>query len=230
MPPIIADKYKLIDKYKFQFIEKVGAELEGGWEKQPSFQIAGDGSVRCRGNVLGEYRTVPADNVTGLLKEISEKYPDDIDESCGFHIHASLKPLHMSYLSHEDFFKYFLVRMGNVGKYLRNSGNKNDYERFLHRFGGKNQYCARKFNPADQIYKRAERRTMINFCSYRTHKTVECRMLPMFELVRNAKMAAFEYVDTIESFVKEHKEPTKFKISIELPEDYNEIVKEETCV
>ena len=186
----------------FEFIHKAGLELEGGWENPPSFDIAGDGSVRCDGNVLGEARTTPKDTMKGVFSEISTKYPDDIDASCGMHIHISIRNNAEYLLADQKFRDYFLYRMGILSKYLRNAGHKVDYERFIYRFGDKNQYCRREFAPGKQLRGGNQRRTMLNFCAYRNHKTIECRLLPMFEKISNAKMAAFEVIDTFEQYLK----------------------------
>ncbi len=210
------EEKKLYDK-KFVHIDKVGLELEGGWENPPSFQIAGDSSVHCNGNELGEARTVPQDNLKDVFNEINTKYPDDIDASCGMHIHISIKNGMLFQVADKKFRDYFIYRMGLLAKYLRHSGNETDYKRFIARFNNSNTYCKREFAPREQLRGGNSRRTMLNFCAYRKYKTVECRLLPMFENLSNARMAAYEVVDTFESYLEKESvnyEPVEVDIEV----------------
>jgi hypothetical protein len=214
----------LLKDIKFKFIDKVGVELEGGWENRPEgYSIHTDSSVCCRGAIKGESRTDPKKSVNELFEEIKAKYPDDVDKSCGFHVHISLKPGYYPILMEEEFYKYFLKRMGILAKYLRNSGNDNDYKNFLHRYSGKNSYCTKKFEPKEQMSGSSERRTMLNFCSLKKHKTLECRLFPMFEKVSNARMAAYEYLDCVESYLATRKIESK-PIEVSIVDEENELV------
>lgn len=189
----------------FKFIHKIGCELEGGWETMPLRTVAGDSSVMADGEIRGEIRTEPKRSLKEFIKEIDENYPTDVDESCGFHIHISIEDKYLPTLMGKEFFNKFYIKMGHISKEIRNSGNKDDYKHFLNRYSGKNSYCSKNFMPIEQISgKTSERRTMINFCSYRTHKTIENRMLPMFTSRNNARIAASEYAMFVENYIKEN--------------------------
>jgi len=197
---------ELLSKKKFKFIQKVGVELEGGWENRPSgYDIHTDSSVSCRGTLKGESRTEPKKSVAELFEEINTKYPDDIDKSCGFHVHISLKEGMYPALMEEGFYKYFLYRMGILAKYIRNAGNETDYKNFLYCFGNHNTYCIRLFKPEEQMSGKEGRRSMLNFCSIKKHGTLECRLFPMFEKRSTARMAAYEYIDTVETYLSKYK-------------------------
>lgn len=226
------EKRTILKKHKFRFIDKLGMELEGGWGEKPEWTVAGDSSVSCGGNHLGEIRTVPQDTMLGVFDELKKKYPDDTNESCGFHIHVSLSALHHAHLANEEFFKYFLLRMENVAEFLKVSKETADYNRLMPRLGGKNSYCSKQFSPLKQLKGAMDRRTMLNFCPHKEHGTIENRLFPMFIKLSNARMAVYEYADTIESFLSKHKDNFESSLSVELPEDETgiKLIKEEICV
>lgn len=221
---------KKIYTHKFAFVDKIGLELEGGWEEEPSgYHIAGDASVRCNGNILGEVRTDPKSVLKEVFNEINTKYPDDIDQSCGMHIHVSTKKGVFFLLATDEFKDYFLRRMGVFAKYLRHSGNETDYKRFLARLNNSNRYCKRDFLPVEQLRHVDSRRTMLNFSAYREHGTVECRLMPMFEKISNARMATYEVADTFEQFL-EHNQHKLTEVEVDVTLNSEELMPESSSL
>lgn len=205
---------EVVESHKFRHIHKVGMELEGGWVgEHPTFTISGDSSVACEGDTLGEYRTIPSDSLKGALAELGEKYPHDIDESCGFHIHISTSPSNMAILADRGFYRCFYNRMFLLSDFIKKSKNKKDYDRLCNRLDGKNAYCKSIFNPIEQL-SGGDRRTSLNFCSYQSHKTLENRLFPMFELKSNAAVALKEYIDCVEDYIEDKKSSIINPISI----------------
>jgi len=84
---------------------------------------------------------------------------------------------------------------------------------FWNRLNGANNFCRKDFSPEAQArstYKYADvRYRHWNFC-YMIHKTLECRMLPVFKEVRIAKAAATEVYDIVESWLE--KSPEEFSV------------------
>jgi hypothetical protein len=220
----------LVKGRSFTNIGKVGIELEGGWIETPAFKLHSDGSVSCEGK-KGEAHTEPTGNYDELFKDLRVKYPDIVDASCGMHIHCSMDDLHYAYLSNPKFWDYFKCRMELLDNYLEKGPSQVDHERFHSRLQGRNDYCKKMFVPDKQIWKSnkgGDRYAMLNFC-YTLHGTMECRLFPMFTEIRNAKVAIVEYIDTIETFISNHKETQTYRMTVEIPDDSNS-VKEELCV
>lgn len=217
---------------KFKYIETVGVELEGGWNGNPDFRIHHDGSVSCQGDNRGEAHTDPKDSLSGVFEQMKTKYPHYVDASCGMHVHIKLPPLYYGYLTSKEFYEFFKVKMADLGKKLEAHTNKKDYERFISRFNGGNDYCKDNFIPFKQIPLRdkcSERYAMLNFC-YSLHGTMECRLFPMCHEPVNAKLIVKSYTDCIEEFLENHKEQEVYRFKVSVEEDIIGPKKEDLCV
>ena len=172
------------------FIDRIGIELEGGWDEPPrNHNLASDGSVSTsEAHYVGEIRTRPfrfgefLDANTQKSGEVWDEffadYPDEGNHTCGMHIHVSfLRKGYYAALVRKEFHDWFLDGLYRFGKTL-NIRN----ESFWKRLRGENYFCGRRYWPSDQINahtKRDCRYTAINYC-YSLHKTIEFRVLPMF--------------------------------------------------
>lgn len=216
----MCDKLPLLTKHKFRYINQVGVELEGSWDMNPDFQVYGDGSVNVQGAVVGESHTEPMDNIQGIFNEVEAKYPDHLDESCGMHVHISLPELYYSCLCDVGFWNHFGIKMGLLGDYIRKSGVNIDYDRFIYRLDGNNSTCRSTFEPNLQVNDRnksSNRYRQLNFC-YSLHKTLECRVLPMFVSVDNAKMAIYHLLWVVESYLSVRTIRREYKAMLFMPD------------
>ena len=226
------------------YIAKMGVELEGGWRhrKDRESGFHGDSSVdvyseddgrhECDGDceddcvisseprIAGEFVSPPS-TVKELAEFMDKHYPDDIDESCGMHVHFSfVKEGHYGTLMEPRFYGYFLRMMQKFGEEHKLSKS----DEFWERLAGKNNYCCnnRKSNRTSvgyrrlvesQVYDRTRNETRyhhLNFCKA-LHGTLEVRLLPMFNDKKLAIEAIHYLAWIIESYLAKRKRNKVFK-------------------
>jgi hypothetical protein len=192
------EKPKVIEEIPVPAVEKeptkkrwlqMGAELEGSWIKKRvtvAAEVRGakavdDHSVHIGHGDPGEIVTRPHESLDSLIKDITHLWPDTVDVSCGFHLHASFTPLDGSILTSEEFYSYFKKQWAKWGKDV---GLERNHE-FWSRLRGDNKFAKDRFVPSEQLSKplavREARYTMLNWFAWAKHGTVECRLLPMFQ-------------------------------------------------
>lgn len=191
-------------------IATVGVELEGGWATEPDrVSIGHDGSVSfpsaIRRNlaIVGEATSQPMAPI-GLATWMRRAYPSHVNETCGLHIHLgfreSSRELYYQWLMTPDYQDTLVATLQAWGVA---KGFPPDH-RLFHRLAGNNTYCEHRFWPDAQA--RQERKnythsssghryTMVNYC-YGLHKTLEVRVLPMFDAVEDAIEALHVVIDT----------------------------------
>jgi hypothetical protein len=208
MEALTLDKLAVRDKKPrlLKAISKVGMELEGGWSSDETelhrlsesgnARVCHDGSVDDSDSDCGFWGEVVTRNP---LKEqevdawIDKWFPDSANDSCGFHVHISLKNvLFYSILMSRSFYRNeFTVA---VEEFLSRTErtNSEDARRLRKRWQGSNGYCKRndekgqdgEFIIDEDLQAAARckdgfRYRHLNFC-YTLHKTMECRLAPMF--------------------------------------------------
>lgn len=170
---------------------QMGAELEGSWVR-PRVKVAADirgaravedRSVHIGHGDPGEIVTRPHGDLDALLKDISDLWPDTVHDSCGFHIHASFTPLSGSIIASSGFYAYFKDEWHKWGHQVKLPKN----HEFWTRLTGGNKFAKDRFEPEAQLKAFASsprggesRYTMLNFHAWEKHRTIECRLLPMF--------------------------------------------------
>ncbi len=192
--------------------KQMGVELEGGWIKSTGVvardvrgaKAMADQSVKV-GYHDGEIITRPHDTLDALLEDVVKLYPDHMNDSCGFHIHASFSPLDGSILASPEFYAYFKERWERWGK----ASALDRHHEFWNRLGGKNRFCKDEFIPEDQLKVGAagrgeQRYSILNFCAWEKHGTIECRLLPMFADKSLALAAIRELSDIYDTYLNEH--------------------------
>lgn len=227
---------KIINSNKqpgFEFIDKVGVEIEGGWNYSRDDLIA-DGSIH-RGHffssvVVGELVSKPMSSLESIHIFIGKNWPTEVNPRCGFHVHVSFKNINFyAACMNSNFYKEFLQAMEQWGKdYPCKNPN------FWERLNNENRFCTRTFNPDAQVKltgKNEARYTQLNYC-YAFHKTIECRLFPGFKDYRTAQSAVKAFVEFIENYLKNHpinEETLKESLTDEESETIvNEIEIEET--
>ena len=201
-------------------ISKIGVELEGGWEKDPGVPVARDGSVQFPGSdahqntmpggrgkmvLSGEVQSTPGD-LSEVSAFILKVYPQFVNKTCGLHVH-------MSFIR-----RYFYQRlmdpsyqdtMFNTISIWAEEKKFSKSHPIWERLSGKHVTCMREFLADAQVRvgkKRYDhnvpysRYTAISY-PWLQHKTVECRLLPMFEDASDAVEGVLLVADTTNKFL-----------------------------
>lgn len=148
---------------------------------------------------------------------IRKYYPDAVGPKCGGHVHVSLdQPGEYMILMSRVFYHYFRTRLKRWAE--RNLIGE-DANLFWPRFNGDNSYCCNFFVPEKQIRGDGHhvthpdkkngnckvRYACLNY-GWAKHRTIECRLLPMFDDRELYIKAVIEIVDIFNKFLKLHTE------------------------
>ena len=215
-------------------ISKIGVELEGGWDKDPGVLIVADGSVKLpwpssddelpaqnrAACMVGEVRSNPMD-LSEISAFILKVYPRLVNETCGLHVHMSLIR------------KYFYQRLmdpsyqDTVFETVSAWAEEKKFSKshpIWKRLSGGHATCMRQFLADAQVRVARKkydhnvpysRYTAINY-PWLQHKTVECRLLPMFEDAPDAVEGVLLVADTTNKFLAKQRDREP-KHLIELP-------------
>lgn len=180
--------------------DKVGVEIEGRWLNLSAVQdkasdeglgMSSDGSIERSFESSAqayEFKTKPGP-ISLACRQLVDFYPDEADGSCGMHVHTSFVcPTYITQLMTKEFFAYFKERMLAWGTQNRLSPNG----QFFRRLNGNNSFC----RPNEQIDNPYgdDRYRQLNFTSWGSHKTLECRLAPMF---KNAQLGVSFVVELL---------------------------------
>jgi len=136
---------------------------------------------------VGEYVSDPME-VRKVPAWMKQYYPSHVNDTCGLHFHMRFR----SALDYQRLMvpEYQDTVLAYLKKWAKDEGIKDDHT-IWNRLSGKNEYCQAAFFPDEQamrdrkIYDRSgvgHRYTAINYCwSLGNRKTIECRVLPMFD-------------------------------------------------
>ena len=204
-----------------KYLDHIGVEIEGGFKEKPKVLLENDGSLRrdefYNSNYVGEIISPPLEEKEDLFKFMEENWPTEVTARCGFHFHFSLKSiLFYTQLMSEKFYKnYFMRDMRKWGKdYPCN--NKS----FWSRLDDGNHFCRAMFIPDKQIpltQKVETRYTHLNYC-YAMHKTIECRLFPMFVEFETGQSAIETLINCIENYLTKNP-PEELVEKIELEDE-----------
>lgn len=192
---------------------QMGAELEGSWASRKAraalvrgAKVHDDHSVHIAHGDPGEIITRPHDNLEALLEDIRALWPESVNDSCGFHIHASFTPMQGSIIATNAFYAYFKAEWAKWGSEQRLDRT----HEFWTRLAGRNKHAKDVFDPEMQLrptngVKPGEKRyTLLNFFAWEKHKTVECRLLPMFANVEVTLSAVRCMSDIYNTYLSSH--------------------------
>lgn len=215
-------------------IKLLGIELEGGWchgkfPRDENFEK--DASVfhdrtpvqrlRVKELKISHIGELPSKKMMPAALSVWMKrcYPHMVDETCGLHLHMSFySKIHYSLLMIPEFQKTVIVYMKDWAVEEKLPPNHPIWDRI----NGANEYCNHEFHADLQVcenkkdydhFRKGNRYTAI---AYRGGKTIECRLLPMFETVDQSIRALKKVIDiTNASLVKvaEKLEPEILDIS-----------------
>lgn len=207
---------------KFKHIQQIGVEIEGGWRREKFLHpknkhlFHADNSVNItdqlptnlrntEGYVSGEVQTPPMNTLNSIEVYMKKFYPEFINETCGFHIHISLKSDEdYCKLMEKKFYSFLLKKFTAWGTEHKNNGESAlALEKFWGRLEGHNSFCKKEFRPTIQVRSKEKcenRYTHLNFC-YGLHGTVEFRLLPMFDDKKLSLSALRYYVLLVEQYL-----------------------------
>lgn len=208
---------------------KMGVELEGAWRPSASERAAkctgaqskGDGSVSGLRGDQGEITTRPHTILEHLCKDVVTMYPDEVNHTCGFHIHASFTPLDYSALTNPKFYEFYRAKWrewGTANVALMGVNAESFWGRLDGRSNSRGRdYCKDQFIPDMQLSRSGgDRYTALNFTAWHSHKTLESRLLPMFASAECAVSAIAQLGAIYDEWLGEHGlEPIKMEQVIE---------------
>lgn len=191
-----------------RFYAKVGVEIEGRFLERSDVEDAVEESAltfnhdssissgRSDAEPL-EIQTSPG-SVAEQLRQLAQFYPDEADGSCGMHVHVSFAETDsLSSVCSPEFYEYFRARWEAWG---RAEGLAQNSE-FFRRLTGGNDFCMPNEPHSMLEPHHADRYLQLNFRAWDEHKTVECRLLPMFKDARLAYSALVELVTIYEDWL-----------------------------
>lgn len=201
------------------FIDKIGLELEGGWPGEPGVRpfkkekiiidrsidgttMANDGPMQsCH---VGEIVSEPM-QLDAWEKWLREYWPREANNTCGYHIHISLKKsLYYMLLTRKQFLFELIDDIMEKAKKLELGENHYLYQRL----SGRNPFCAFNFDPSTQIgvvEKRIGMRTrygVLNYC-HGLHKTLEFRGYPTFDDKSVAVEFTHVFLACVEAYLRD---------------------------
>lgn len=217
---------------RIPYIDRVGLEVEGGWvgaTVRP--QLHRDGSLNGLQCPYGEAISRPIKRLDYLRKWIDKNWPTEVNSTCGYHIHVSLKSTgDYSRLMDKEFHDFVIARLTTWGKEW---GCKN--KEFWSRLEGHNSYCKAQWQADAQTRVRGKdsvRYAMLNFC-YLHKGTVELRVLPAFKNKLTAISATECYLTGIGEYLRANTAPKVLGVGV-VEVDVDETVSPtediETCV
>lgn len=204
-------------------IKAIGVELEGGWDSPPPNELHRDGSVTVNANYVGEVSSSPLHDLAAMETWVRANYPTRVNNSCGLHVHLSTNELNYSRLMEPEFNQFFEGRMAEFLSIGLASGRPG-YDLLRQRFQGLNQYCQKKFIPAQQLFLKDRygdtathpRYAQLNFC-YGRHGTLECRMFPCFPSVDDGVAAVKSFYSTVFDYLGQFKSTKDESSTIVIP-------------
>lgn len=194
-------------------------DLQGNAHQECDHECGCDCSCDCdcEQDNVGEYVSRPLE-----LEEVTDWieicHPKETNDSCGAHVHVSLKSAcdYMD-LMEKDFYDYYIKEMTRFGKEEHIATS--DY--FWKRIEGVN-YCYARFQPKDQRdmvgHYEDPRYAQINYCyNVDGRKTVEFRLLPCFDDKELMKRGILKTINIVESYLNDmNTKENKMKVRLEI--------------
>lgn len=218
---------------EFKYISHIGSELEGYWKDKPDLPLVKENSLRAEEapdcKYMGEINSPPFPNLEELFVFNKKYYPSKVGQKCGNHYHISLKSItyYSQLMAPVFYYEHFLPAMKKWGEDFPITN-----ENFWNRLNNKNIFCVGKFIPEIQVVivekiqtdeERQKRYTHLNYCWGR-HKTVECRLFPMFHDYKTAESGISALTDCIENYLDQNP-PLPEDINDDVIDDISEIQK-----
>lgn len=195
-----------------------------------------DGSVRglSAGLAVGEVASPPLNTMQEVRQFIREYYPDEVNSSCGFHVHMSFSRLNYSRLTHCDFWNLFQTRMDKFANEIREHPGR---DLLVSRLAGHNEYCQKNFRPEEQFWRteqygdrdRHPRYSQLNYC-YDRHGTMECRVFPCFPRSETSILAFDALTGCVNAFLSRCRPERSHTLIITVQPPKHETIRQKVCI
>ena len=179
------------------FVDCVGVELEGGWWSVPEGEhVKTDTTVDAAGDYVGEIVSSPYLVTTlkgncGLFDWMKACYPEEIDETCGLHVHLSLQGQgDYGRLCDRLFYDRFVVDLGR--EFADCLSGVDDRDWYMHRIRHGTDYARIGYRDLFE-----DRYRFINSSALGRHGTLEFRPFPM----PHSALSACRLVDCLVGYV-----------------------------
>ena len=148
--------------------------------------------------------------ISEIVPFMRETYPDFTNHTCGLHVHMSFKSsFHYQRLMTPSFPNTLIHYLHLWGTARGISGE----HRLFKRLKGSSEYATLEYFADRQVgqkktYARStlgHRYTAVNYC-FKTHGTLESRILPMFESVEDSISAILHTINVTNAFLAASKE------------------------
>jgi len=213
-----------------KYINLIGVELEGSWARiSRDVAIVPDQSVRIVEGYrhAGELVSPPMD-LESIKVWLERHIPQGVNETCGYHIHVSLKKFRdYNRLTSMRFYTLLLKRIRQWGLAADISPRHHFWQRLEGTFtfttpgGNTRNFCRKEFLPEAQIYEvkkggdGAARHCHLNFC-YSLHGTVELRLFPAWSNYEHYVGSLQVFIDAIEEFLVAEDQRRENKVRIKI--------------
>ena len=198
---------------------KVGIEIEGLWNDLRAVRnradeagLTGctDGSVNTNLDSTAspyEFQTHPG-SLREAVSQLVSFYPDETNASCGMHVHVSFNvSTDATLLASQEFYDYFRARWIAWGRreHVWGEGTEAAAARglFWARLYGQNDFC-RINRSSERHFLTMDRYHQLNFSAWNEHRTIECRLLPMFKSASLGVSAVQELLSIFEDYLHSH--------------------------
>lgn len=210
-----------------QLWDKMGIEVEGRFfnlqsKRDLARALTGeegtpDGSLRAGNSDADcwEFRTRPG-KLASAMTQLHALYPDETGPDCGMHIHVSFSTADIALLYNTDFFAYFRAEWKAWGE--ANSVHRDG--EFWKRLNGQNNYCRQNVSATGNVLSNGgtgDRYHQLNFSAWDEHKTVECRLLPMFKSEALALSACKKLISIYETWLSMDHTVRLPEVDVDLP-------------
>lgn len=148
-------------------------------------------------------RVSPVLAVQDLPQWVLDNYPDEVNDTCGAHLHVGVDMLTYSILMDSKFTDFVI----SESKAWRDRANIHNAS-FDRRLNNTNHYCKVQHDAGNQVWQTEHyygaRYTTVNYC-YRLHGTIEFRIPPAFKQARITAKYYCLLLSLIPKFVKNYK-------------------------
>ena len=200
----------------------------GEFTEPPIVQIPYDGPTHGTGEIAS-----PPLDVTNTETFVRKAHPQHINDTCGLHVHMSFtSQLNYSRLMSAEFTRVMVKALTDWGT-TENIPDSN--HSFWHRIGRPDHaHCAHVYCGDKQVSLRrknyqsrgsdSSRYTALNYC-HGIHRTVECRLLPMFSDPEQSIRAIHCVIDTTNKYLskitqREKKEKVTVRTRNQVTEEF----------
>jgi hypothetical protein len=212
----------------------VGVELEGFWSTEDGDlppRMKGDCSVEAEDDDQLDHQETPLYSLEAgeiaspilegwqsVLDFVMQQYPNDQNHTCGMHVHLGVTPEMHAYTYNADLWETTAAALTALATADAGSPlNHTTRERLRRRATGGEYYC--RLNKLEEANDwKGYRYKVFNYSSFRSHQTLEVRVLPMAMSALEAIQIIKHLITTIGEWVRDG-EPVTLQGSVVATKD-----------